>query len=830
MTRKGLKTPSALSGPTSLFLQKNLHNRKRDNLACFCYNWYQLISKKTIMRTRFWLGLFATFLIIPQLASAAYGDTSTYASKIYHGDGLNRLKAFFDFPEDIVVNNNGAFLIADTYNNVIRRIKPGGKVKTFAGTGAYGDTNDLKHKSEFAWPKGLDQANGVVYVADTGNDKIKKIKNGVVTTIASGLDAPEDVLVSGSTVFILDTQNNALKKVTTDGDGLTTVAGSLNDPKKMDITSDGGTIYVANGGTYQLKKVNVSSGAVTTVAGSGAAGSANGACDEARFENIWGVHVYDSETIYVSDGDGFDDTVRKVDLSGDDCQVTTFASDSNMVSINFPTGLTSYDGNLYVLATGIGIVQRYSLDDADDNDKFAGANRFNVKNASPMLTGNPKYMVLSKSKRRIYFSENNRIRWMPKKSGKKTAKLIAGSVIDNYNADDTEAWVKDLARFSDVSSFALSKSGKKLFVVDRNNNRIREVVIKTGSTSYLTGAGKKNLRSDQGNDYQNGDKCNNEFDTGVSGCAYFDRPMGSALSKSGKYLYVADSGNNAIRRVTVRGDNKGKVKTLAGGNGSGYTDATGTDAQFSAPIGLAICKSGKVLYVADRDNQVIRKVNIKTKAVTTLAGTGDNGYLDSVFASAQFSYPEWITRAKNGDLFVSEVGGQKIRVLDRSLGVVKLVSGSGDRGFANGARKTAEFNNPRGMLALGNNKLLVAELYTDLIRSIDISGEAPYTEAAPVITEADPSLIGKEWFSGNSAQIEVHGTGFRHGATAKVGSHSASVSVQSETSVVLDMPIAEMAAGYYTIRITNTDGQSYTKSRALSVTSGGLVPNTDYTP
>ncbi len=766
---------------------------------------------------------------IPVVAQAAYGDTTTYVSKIYHGDGGNRLNAFFDFPEDIEVNKNGAFIIADTFNNVIRRIKPGGKVKTVAGTGAYGDKDDLKHKSEFAGPKGVAQKSGVIYVADTGNNKVKKVKDGVVTTIASGLNAPEDVEVNGSTVFILDTGNNALKKVSTSGSGLTTVTSSLNEPKKMAITNNGKYAYVADAGSYKLKKVNLSSGAITTVAGTGKAGSKDGDCDIAKFENIWGVHLFDSETLYVSDGDGFSDTVRKIDLSNG-CEVTTFASDTNMVSINFPNGLTTYDGSLYVLATGIGIVQKYDLDDANVNEKFAGKNRFNVKKSNPVLTGNPKFMLLSKNKKRIYFSENNRLRSMPRASkNPKSTKLIAGSVIDNYNSDDTVPMYGDEARFSDIPSFGLSKNGKKIFAVDRNNNRISEVVIKTGKKTYLTGAGETNLTSGESNDYQNGSACPNEFDTGVKGCAYFDRPTGSVMSKNGKYLYVSDSGNNVIRRVTVRGKNKGKVTTLAGSGSVGFTNGTGTDASFNAPIGLAISKSGKILYVADRGNHVIRKINIKTKAVTTYAGTGDNGYLEATTDMAQFSYPEWITRGKDGNLYISSVGSHRIRMIDRSLGVTKLVSGSGERGFANGSADKAKFNNPRGLLAL-KNKILVAELYTDLIRSIDITGTAPFSEDAPIISEASPNAIAKEWFSDNSAQIEILGSGFRHGATAKVGNFDATVSVRSSSSVVIDMPIADMAAGYYTIRITNSDGQSYDKVRALSVSSGGLVPSTDYMP
>ncbi len=769
---------------------------------------------------------FCVFLF-PLFAHAAFGDTTTYVSRVYYGDNKKAKNAYFDFFEDIAVTKKGGFVIADTYNNVIRRIKPKGKVKTVAGTGSYGDTIGKKGKAEFALPAGVAVKDKNIYVADKENGKIKKIRKGKVKTLVEGLNNPEGVAIHNSTVYFLDTGNNALKKVSKKGGTVTTITSSLSDPKKLDITSNGKYAYVANAGTYQIKRVDLSSGAVNTVAGSGKEGKKNGSCSEAKFNQVWGVHVYDDDTLFVSDGDGFTDMVRKVDLTG--CTVETFASDDNMASINFPRGLTTYDGKLYVAATGIGIIQWYNLDDPNENGLYAGKNRFNVKKKKPVLIGNPKFLVLSKNKKYIFFSENNRIRKI--RRGKlKNSYLVAGSVVDNYNKNDNKSYVGNEARFSDVTSIALSKNGKKLYAVDRNNNRIREVVIKTKSVSYLTGAGEDNLRADENNGFGNGSACPNEKDKNVSGCAYFNRPTGSVLSKNGKYLYVADSGNNRIRKVVVKGKNKGKVTTIAGNGTAGYVDATGTDAQFNAPIGITRSKTGRVLYVADRDNHAIRKINLSNNKVTTYVGTGSNGYLDAKLDTAILSYPEWITRGKDGNLYFSEVGSHRIRMVDRSAGVTKLVSGSGERGFRNGRKDVAEFNNPRGLLGL-KNKLLVAELYNDQIRSIDISSDAPYTDPAPAVSAVSPNAIAKEWFSGSTASVEVHGTNFRHGATAYIGSHEAvNTYIQSSTSLTIEMPISQMSSGYYTIRIENSDGQYDDIIRGLSVSHNGSVADRDFWP
>src|SRR3990167_4093167 len=108
-------------------------------------------------------------------ALAAYGDVSTYAGNIYGGDNGPATDAFFDFPEDITVDSSGNFYMADTYNNVIRKIASDGTVTTVAGTGAWGDATGSTATSTFALPRGVAlDSDGAIYVADSENSKIKK--------------------------------------------------------------------------------------------------------------------------------------------------------------------------------------------------------------------------------------------------------------------------------------------------------------------------------------------------------------------------------------------------------------------------------------------------------------------------------------------------------------------------------------------------------------------------------------------------------------------------------------------------------------------------------
>lgn len=773
-------------------------------------------------------------LFTPMVSHAAFGDITPYLSKPLERNKKRSLtQTLFDFPEDITFDSEGRMLFADTFNHVIRRATKKGKVKTIAGRGSYGDKDGDQAQAEFAYPKGVDASDDAVFIADSVNGKIKKLKGGQVSTLVSGLNGPEAVKVQGSTLYFLDTGNNALKKVSINGGSVTTVTASLSNPKKLSLTSDGSFAYIADAGSRKVKKVNLSSGAVSTVAGSGEKGKKDGSCSTATFNNLWGVHVHDDDTIFVSAGDGFDDRVRKIDLSGS-CTVSTFASDTNMQSINFPRGLTTRDGELYVAATGIGFIYQYNLDDVNVNEKYAGKNRFNVRRKKPVLFGNPKSMVLSKNKKWIFISENNRIRKI-KRSNKKKAKLVAGNIIDNYvtkdNADNNPR-VAGEARFSDITTIVLSKDGTMLYAVDRNNNRIREVNIKTREAGYLTGAGMVNMVAGDDNGFANGDACPNEFDQKTSGCAYFNRPQGAVLSKNGDALFVTDTSNNRIRKVVVTGDDKGKVTTVAGSGSAGLKNGTGTEAQFNAPIGITRSKNGKALFVADRDNHVIRKIVIKSGKVTTYAGTGALGSNDGLLSEAIFSFPEWIHRGKDNNYYISEAGTNQIRMIDRKDKVTKLVTGSGVRGYTNGSQSSARLNNPKGLLSLNKKTLLVAELFNDTIRKVDISGAAPFSDPAPEVTGVLPQSIEYGWFTdGEPAAVTVNGANFRHGAEVYVGPYKADqVFVQSDSSLAVHVPYTKMEAGYYTLRVVNTDGQSADIVRGLRFTINGQAPVVDFFP
>ena len=157
---------------------------------------------------------------------------------------------------------------------------------------------------------------------------------------------------------------------------------------------------------------------------------------------------------------------------------------------------------------------------------------------------------------------------------------------------------------------------------------------------------------------------------GPAASAAFDTPSALAIDRLGN-LYVADTGNNAIRKVAP----DGRVSTLAGGGAPGYLDGIGRAARFDGPVGLAVDRDGNV-YVADTYNDRIRRIG-RDGIVTTVAGHGRSGApgpgsLDGLGTAAGFDTPSAIVAGKDGVLFVADTGNDAIRRIDKTGAVTTL--------------------------------------------------------------------------------------------------------------------------------------------------------------
>lgn len=265
---------------------------------------------------------------------------------------------------------------------------------------------------------------------------------------------------------------------------------------------------------------------------------------------------------------------------------------------------------------------------------------------------------------------------------------LAGSGSAGY-ADGAGA----VAQFDHPYGVAVDVSGN-LYVADGNNNRIRKITP-VGGVSTLAGSGIAGSVDDTGT------------------AAQFNIPYGTAVDASGN-VYVTDFESDLIRKVT----SNGVVSTLAGST-KGFSNGSGTAAQFNSPTGIAVDASGNV-YVADYENHCIRKIT-SGGVVSTLAGSGTPGFADGAAASAQFYYPVGVAVDASGNVYVADLNNNRIRKVT-SGGVVSTLAGNGAEGFVDGNGAVAEFNSPQGIAVDTNGNVYVGDRSNNCIRKITSAG------------------------------------------------------------------------------------------------------------
>lgn len=223
------------------------------------------------------------------------------------------------------------------------------------------------------------------------------------------------------------------------------------------------------------------------------------------------------------------------------------------------------------------------------------------------------------------------------------------------------------ALFNYPTGIAVDDSGI-LYVADSRNHRIRKI-LPDGTVSTLAGSGDPSFADA----------------TGV--LARFNEPFDVALDKDGD-LYVADSKNHRIRKVTAAGS----VTTVAGSGAEvPFVDGMSTSATFSLPLYVAVEGSGDI-FIGDSKNNRVRKATT-AGAVTTLAGAAPAAYVDAVGVAARFSKVAGMATDEMGNVYIADFDNHRIRRATRG-GVVTTLAGTGESKFVDGDGRKIGFSNP----------------------------------------------------------------------------------------------------------------------------------------
>lgn len=273
----------------------------------------------------------------------------------------------------------------------------------------------------------------------------------------------------------------------------------------------------------------------------------------------------------------------------------------------------------------------------------------------------------------------------------------AGTGMGGYGGDGAPATA---ARFSFPSGVAVDLAGN-IYIADQNNHRVRKI-DPTGIITTVAGVGGVGYTGDGG--------------PAVAATLY--KPTRVSLDAAGN-IYIADAGNNAIRKVDIA---SGTISTIAGSGTAGFSGDGGPaiTAQLHNPVDMAVDLAGNV-YICDNVNYRIRKVDV-SGTISTYAGIGLPGYSgDSAAATAANIYePSGIAVDSAGNVYFSDLANARVRRIS-ALGIITTVAGNGTPGYLGdgGPAKLAEVYFPQGLALTPNGKgIYIADMGNDRIRYV----------------------------------------------------------------------------------------------------------------
>jgi sugar lactone lactonase YvrE len=770
-----------------------------------------IFALAVLLPLRAW-GIPAPISVLLQINRVAGSPTGVAGNS---GDAGPALSALLSQPESVAIDGGGNLYIADTSNNQVRRIDAAtGIITTVAGNGQQGYNGDgiAATQASLYQPSGVVvDGHGNLYIADTGNRIVRfvNLQTGIITTVAgtpnlttfdptnigdngpathASIDIPAAIaLDSAGNLYIADSGNNRIRKVTAatgiittaagngtagfSGDGGLATAATLNQPTGIAVDL-AGNLDIADSGNNLIRQVSAATGNIATVAGvPGAPGFNNdGVATATKLNFPTGIAVDLSGQIYFSDRGN--NRIRTINSSGNIVTLTgngtaALLGDGGLASaaeVNAPGGLAvDAAGEIYIADSGNNDLRLLSTGLSWPVAEIATPNPvthtiFLETNLGESLTA-PQ----------IAIAEDNKIEF---KVGTVTGTgctmdgttIIPVNTVCNVAVSFTPAYPGERTSALQFTAngtlpVSLGVYGIGLGPQTTLIPGIIHTILPPGSavTGGLPLTNPGGIAVDSASNLYIADPGTNQVvrqdisggitviagggslppasaDGGPATDAKLNKPEAVALDAAGN-LYIAETGANRIRKVNLA---TGIITTVAGNGTAGYLDnINALNAELNAPGGIAASPTGE-LWIADTGNNVIRRLHAQTGAIFTIAGTtvagytGDNGYA----SAATLHAPEGIAVDAVGDVFIADTGNNAVRKINPVTGVITTVAGNGTAGFSgdDGLATTASLNVPAGVAVDPAGNLYIADSSNARIRKVDAATGLIHTIAGSAQT------------------------------------------------------------------------------------------------
>ena len=589
----------------------------------------------------------------------------------------------------LAIDSSGNIYAANQGGGTIIKIVPG-------SGGTYTATTIITGISGGSGTSGVAvDAYGNIYTNNYGNSLYKYIYSGGAYTqhvIASNFSLARGMAVDNNGyIYQTDESANQVRVFIPSGSIATTTtytAGTvftgLSSPAGVAVKN--GIVYIGNGTELLQETPNGSGGYTQSVVATG-------------FDALRGIAPDNSGNIFVSD---LDLGLKKVTNALQDFGTVTVGTTSTQQSIAFEVLTAGTLGTPVVLTKGVTGLD-FKLGTGSTCVGSLAANTACVVNVTftPQYAGERYGAVeLTNSSGAVIATSlmqgngsGPQVTYSPG-----VITTVAGTGVAGFNGNGIAATSAEI--HADDNGPAMDGAGN-LYFGDLYNYEVRKVTAATGLISTVAGTGAAGYNGDN-----------------IAATSATIAPESVAIDGAGN-IYIADGGNNRIRKVTAA---TGLISTIAGTGASGYNgdNIAAATAQVGNPYEIAVDGLGNV-FISDTANHRIREVSAATGIITTVAGTGTGGYSgdNGAATSAEISNPRGIAVDATDNLYIADYGNERIRKVSNT-GIITTVAGNGSGGYNgdNIAATSAELNIPLGVAVDAAGDLYIADAGNNRVREV----------------------------------------------------------------------------------------------------------------